>query len=252
MIYKEYGENNRETVMLLHGGGLSWWNYREEALMLQEEYRVILPVLDGHAGSGRPFVSIEDNAAELISFIEENCDGQVLLIGGLSLGGQILLEMLRQRGDICRYALIESAAVIPSKLTSALIGPAFNSSYGLIQNRAFAKLQFASLHMDDRFFEEYYADTCAITKKDMIAFMKESTSFSINEIPDVSAKVFVCAGEKENRLILKSAEKIRACIPASVVRILPGLYHGEFSLNHPREYVAQMKEILVSNELFPQ
>lgn len=26
----------KDTIMLLHGGGLSWWNYREEAEMIQE------------------------------------------------------------------------------------------------------------------------------------------------------------------------------------------------------------------------
>ena len=31
MKVKEYGDRNKETIMLLHGGGLSWWNYREVA-----------------------------------------------------------------------------------------------------------------------------------------------------------------------------------------------------------------------------
>ena len=73
MQYKEYGKGNTDTIILLHGGGLSWWNYRSEAELLQEEYHVILPVLDGHADSDRPFTTIEDNASELISFIDENC-----------------------------------------------------------------------------------------------------------------------------------------------------------------------------------
>jgi len=85
MNYKEYGKENSETVILLHGGGMNWWNYRREAELLQSDYHVILPVLDGHAGSDHPFTSIEDNAAEIISFIDENLGSSVLLIGGLSL-----------------------------------------------------------------------------------------------------------------------------------------------------------------------
>lgn len=30
MIIKEYGIKNKETIILLHGGGLSWWNYIDE------------------------------------------------------------------------------------------------------------------------------------------------------------------------------------------------------------------------------
>ena len=147
MEFREYGTKKDETIMLLHGGGLSWWNYRDEAEQLQQDYRVILPILDGHAGSDRVFTTIEDNAADIISFIDRELGGSVLLLGGLSLGAQIVLEMLSQREDICRYAIVESASVIPSKLTNALITPVFGSSYGLIKNRSFAKLQFRSLHM---------------------------------------------------------------------------------------------------------
>ena len=160
MRFQEYGTKQKNVILLLHGGGLSWWNYREAAERLRKEYHVILPILDGHAGSDRPFTAIEENASEIIDFIYEHFRGAVLLIGGLSLGGQILLEMLSQRKDICSYALIESAAVIPSKLKNALIAPVFGSSYGLIRNRSFAKLQFQSLHMKPELFEDYYRDTC--------------------------------------------------------------------------------------------
>ena len=66
----EYGKEHKETVILLHGGGLSWWNYREEAEMLRDEFHVVLPVLDGHAGSDRPFTSIESSAGEIIKYID--------------------------------------------------------------------------------------------------------------------------------------------------------------------------------------
>ena len=37
MNFKEYGDNSKDTIMLLHGGGLSWWNYREEAEKLKDK-----------------------------------------------------------------------------------------------------------------------------------------------------------------------------------------------------------------------
>ena len=97
----EYGPKSGPTVMLLHGGGLGPWNYRDVATRLGDGLRVILPILDGHAGSDRGFTTIEDNARELIGFIDAELGGHVRLLGGLSLGGQILLDMLSQRGDIC-------------------------------------------------------------------------------------------------------------------------------------------------------
>ena len=37
MNYKEFGKDIPKTIMLLHGGGLSWWNYREEANKLWQQ-----------------------------------------------------------------------------------------------------------------------------------------------------------------------------------------------------------------------
>ena len=129
MQYKVYGKQNRDVIILLHGGGLSWWNYREISERLQNDFQIIIPILDGHAGSDKNFTTIKDNAGEIISFIDMNFGGSVLLIGGLSLGGQILLEMLSQRKSNLSFCKVESAAVIPSKLTCSLIKPVFGGCY---------------------------------------------------------------------------------------------------------------------------
>ena len=34
----EYGKDHPQTILLLHGGGLSWWNYREAAELLRQDY----------------------------------------------------------------------------------------------------------------------------------------------------------------------------------------------------------------------
>lgn len=237
MQFREFGSEQRETLLFLHGGGLSWWNYRETAEMLKNEFHIILPILDGHAGSDRPFTSIEDNAAEIISWIDAHCGGSVLLIGGLSLGGQILLEMLSQRRELCTCALVESAMAIPSRLTNALIAPTFGSSYGLIQNRGFARLQFQSLHIKPGLFEDYYRDTCQIKKSDMIAFMKANTAYALKDtIRSSEAKVHVYYGGKEPGEMKRSAELIGKKLPTSQLHCFRNFYHGDFSLNHAQEY----------------
>ena len=234
----EYGQQNPDVVMLLHGGGLSWWNYREVAELLAEQYHVVLPVLDGHADSDAPFTTIEDNAARLISYIDSHFGGQILAIGGLSLGGQIAVEMLSQRKDICRYALIESALVKPSKLTAAMIGPTFGMSYGLVRQKWFAKLQSDYLGIPRPLFDDYFRDTCAIGKADMIAFLKANSLYTIKpELSETAAKTKIVAGAKEQRSIRDSAKLLREAIPESSMEILPGLRHGDLSINHPVRYV---------------
>ncbi len=245
MNYVEYGKENNDTILLLHGGGLSWWNYEEVAKSLQNDYNVILPILDGHNGSDKPFTTIEDNASEIIDFIDSRFGGNVFLIGGLSLGGQILLEILSQRNDICKYAIIESALVVPSKLTHSMIKPAFGSCYGLIQCKWFSKLQFKSLKIKPDLFDSYFRDTCAISKKDMIAFLQANSLYSLKEsIKNCTAKVYIFVGGKENHIMQKSARIIHKTLQDSLLQVLPELYHGEFSINQGKDYVNKIREII--------
>ena len=237
MTFTEYGNTNKDTVLLLHGGGLSWWNYREAARKLAAQYHVVLPVLDGHADSDAPFTSIEDNAARLISYIDAHFGGQILAIGGLSLGGQIAVEMLSQRKDICRYTLLESTLVKPSMLTASLIAPTFGMSYGLIKQKWFAKLQSDYLGIPRELFDDYYRDTSKISKADMIAFLKANSLYAIKpSLSETGAKVKIVAGSREQRKIRTSAKLLHRAIPGSQMEILTGLRHGDLSLNKPEQY----------------
>ena len=243
MTVKEYGQQNQDVILLLHGGGLSWWNYRAVAQKLAEQYHVVLPVLDGHGDSNAPFTTMEDSALRLISYIDAHFGGRVLAIGGLSLGGQVAVEMLSQRNDICQYALLESALVKPMKLTHALIAPTFGMSYGLIRQKWFAKLQADYLGIPKMLFDDYYRDTCKISKRDMIAFLKANSIYTIKpSLSETAAKVKIVAGSREQKSIRDSAKLLHQAIPGSSLEILPGLRHGDFSINHPEQYVQMLKE----------
>ena len=241
MTIREYGKGNREVILLLHGGGLSWWNYRAEGELLGERYHVVLPVLDGHADSDAPFTGIEENAERILSFIDREYGGSVLLLGGLSLGAQIAAELLSRRAELCRYAILESACAIPSPVTNALIGPTFASSYGLIRQRWFAKTQFKYLRLREDLFEDYYRDTAKIPKDSMIAFLKANTAYAPKPaLRECRARVRVVVGEREQKNMLRSAQLLHEMLPGSSLEIKEGLYHGEYSVNYPDRYVAEL------------
>ena len=241
----EYGKDRTDVIVLLHGGGLSWWNYREEAERLEQHYHVVLPVLDGHGDSGRRFVSIEQNAGEIIDYIDGRFGGQVLLIGGLSLGGQILTEMLTQRKDICRCAIIESALVKPMRITHRLVRPMLEMSYGWIDKPWFSRLQFQALHIREELYEDYERDTRKISKDDMTAFLRANTAYQIKPaLRENGAKVLVMVGAKEQRSMKSSARKLHEALQNSTLCVLDGYGHGDCSLNHPDRYVDLIGHLL--------
>lgn len=245
MKYMEYGDQHRPVILLLHGGGLSWWNFREEAELLSQQYHVVLPILDGHTGSDAPFTSMEQNARGIIAWVDRHCGGQVLLMGGLSLGGQVLVEILSQRPDICRYAILESALVFPMRVTHALVKPTYSLCYPLIRQRWFARLQFRSLHIQPELFEEYYRDTAGLTRPDMIAFLEANANYRLKDsLRSCAAQTLVLAGSRELPVMKRSAKALAAKLPHARLEILSGYTHGELSLNHSREYVDKLLHLL--------
>ena len=244
MIVKEYGKSNKDIIILLHGGGLSWWNYEEVSEILKSDYHVILPILDGHSGSDRDFTSIENNANEIIEYIDNNYNGNVKLIGGLSLGAQILLDILSKRDNICEYAIIESALVCPMKMTNRLIELLINMSYGLINKKWFSKLQFKSLKIKKELFDKYYIDSSNITKNNMISFLEANSNYYLKNIKTNKSKSIVIVGSKERSIMIKSAKRIHDELINSELEILSGYYHGDLSINHPNEYAEKVNKLI--------
>lgn len=241
----EFAKENPLTVVLLHGGGLSWWSYKDVAEILAQDYHVVIPLLDGHAHSDCDFTTIENAADEICAYIRKQFGGSVFAIGGLSLGGQILVEMLSRSPDICQYALIESAMVVPMTLTNRLIAPAVQMSYGLIKKRWFAKLQFKQLHLKADLFDAYYADTCKINRENMIAFLKSNSSYKIKDsLNRCTANVIIAVGGRETHKMKKSAKLLEQAFPKSKRVVFPHYYHGDFSINHPEVY-AELFQSLV-------
>ena len=66
MKFHEFGDCGNPYIMLIHGGGNSWWNYLRQARVLSEKYHVILPTLDGHGEEYlTEYISTEDTADKL-------------------------------------------------------------------------------------------------------------------------------------------------------------------------------------------
>lgn len=163
----------------------------------------------------------------------------------MSLGGQILLEMLALRKDICQYAIVESAAIIPDKLTAGLVAPLFSMSFPLIKKKWFAKMQFFYLGIRADLFEHYYGDTVKLSKQNLIAFIKASSLYQVKKnLKNSLARVRIIVGEKETKKMHASARYLHDLLPDSRLEIKVGLAHGQYAINQPDLYVKELFESL--------
>lgn len=246
MIFKEIGDKNLPTIILLHGGGLSDWSWKKVVNQIQSEFHIITPIIDGHGEDGKTeFISIEDSANKLIDYVDINYNGKIFAIGGLSIGAQIVIEVLSKRSNIAQYAIIESALVYPTIGVNAWAVPAYHLLYGLIKRRWFSKMQAKSLCVPSELFESYYTDSMKITKQSLINITLSNGNYTLKEsISNTTAQVLVIVGAKEIGIMKKSADLLHSKIKDSRLFVAPGMKHGEFSMIHEEKYIEQFKALI--------
>lgn len=119
MQFKTYVQKNKPVYMYIHVECLSAFSFQEEIRELKKDYTLIVPVLDGHGSEAqKPFISIQQCAEELLTYLQEYYNGHIQVLSGFSLGAQIAVSMLSMKPDLCEYAMIESAMMQPIKLQS--------------------------------------------------------------------------------------------------------------------------------------
>jgi pimeloyl-ACP methyl ester carboxylesterase len=249
MIFKETNNKDLPTIILLHGGGLSSWSLQNIIDELQHDFHVVTPIIDGHGEDGEEeFISISDSATKLLSYIDTQCNGKVFAIGGLSIGAQIVTEVLSQRENITEYAMIESALVYPIKGITEMTIPVYKLCYGLLKKRLFSKMQAKTLCVAPDMFERYYQDSLKISRQSLINITLSNGNYDLkSSISNTKSKVLIIVGEKEIGIMKKSAKRLHDAIPGSELHIAPKMKHGEISLMYPEKYIELIKSFLRTN-----
>lgn len=242
MLFNETGNREHPTIILLHGGGLSEWSWKDIINSFKGNYHIITVIIDGHGSDVNTFVSIEDSACKLVDYIDTYYHGRVFAIAGLSIGAQIITEVLSLRTDITEFAIIESALVYPIKGIVAMTLPIYNICYGLIRKRWFSKLQSKTLNVPQNMFETYYQDSLRISKESLINITLSNGNYSLKDsIAKTEAQVLIIVGSKELGIMKKSANLLHQTIDNSELYVAHGMKHGEISLVQTSKYIALLK-----------
>ena len=246
MKFITFGHSDDPVILLLHGGGLSWWSLEPIAKSLAGRFHVVTPVIDGHGEDGETtFLSIEDSANKVLAYIDEQCHGKVYALGGLSIGAQIALEALSRRPDIANHAILEGTLVCPIPGTKTWMVPMIRLSYGLIRYKWFSRLQAKTLLVPEPLFLRYYEDSKKMSRLSLLNITVSNGSYALKSgIGYTTAKVLILVGEKEPGIMRKSAKLLHERIPGSQLLLCKGMGHGELSLAHPEQYLKTMTAFL--------
>jgi hypothetical protein len=82
----------------------------------------------------------------------------------------------------------------------------------------------------------------------MISFLKANSLYTVKpSLAETTANVRIVAGGRETKNIRDSVKLLHSAIPGSCAEILPGLRHGDLSLNYPEKYAELISRWLESS-----
>lgn len=247
MKYYEFGDKNLPHLMLIHGAGWSYWLYLREARLLQDQYHVILPVIDGHGEECEtPYISTERAADQIMEYIVNNCAEKLFAISGVSLGGQIAIELLSRKPDLAQKAIIESGLCIPQ---------AFLLKYSTFVNRFFGKWLYSKsfnqwalkmlpkrLQLPEEIEALYLRDIVSMKPETINRVFESYYCYRLKEsIKDSQAEMAYWYGSKELKCIRQSSALFKSYVKDCQVVELKGYSHSEISAYRPEEWVAKAR-----------
>lgn len=248
MNFHEFGDKAFPHIILIHGGGNAWWNYLRQARALSERYHVILPTLDGHGEEyAVPYVSTEKTADELLEYIDTNCGGRVFALCGVSLGGQIVAELLSRRADIAQKAIIDGSLCYPKPVMAWLC----IASVGLFGRFMFStkacRLQLALMPKmlpEKMLYPEelktyYLLDMPRTPRKTLYTMYRTyMMNYRLKEsVRETTAQVMYWYGEKEMKCVKRSARLFRELVPSCEIYEAKGYNHGYLAVYLPKEWM---------------
>lgn len=256
MNFHEFGDKNLPHIMLIHGGGNAWWNYLRQARALSLCYHVILPTLDGHGEEYQiDYISTEDSAKKIIEYINTNCGGYLFGLCGVSLGGQIVIEILSQKPDITKKVIIDGSICYPQPMMAKYCITMINIFFKMMFSEISCKWQISFLNRfmpKFRFTQEisnYYIQDMPKIRKDTLITMYHTYmgSYHIKDsIKNTTADIIYCYGSREMKCVKKSAKMFKNLVSSCKIFEAKGYNHGYLAIYFPDEWIKIFKKFLDS------
>ena len=255
MVFHEFGDKKFPHILLIHGGGNSWWNYIRQARMLSDKYHVILPTLDGHGEEyQKDYITTENSAQQILEYIKNNCDRKLFAIGGVSLGGQIAMELLSLDSYIAEKAIIDGSICIPQPKLARICTIIVKLFGKIMFNKLASKIQlslmkkmYPSMAYPEEIENYYIEDMPRIPIKTLVTiyqtYMGEyRLKYAIKES---KAQVLYIYGEKEMKCVKESAKLFQKMHPDCTLYEAKGYNHGYLSAYLPLEWMELVNRILI-------
>jgi pimeloyl-ACP methyl ester carboxylesterase len=225
LFFKSYHDENKTTLLFLHGGGGAGWMWQPVVDRLTEFHSLVVD-LPEHGGSNdiKPF-SMELAARKAAELIREQAHGGKAIVIGLSEGAQVAVQMLATCPELTEKAVVSSALLLPmpgakmyssrgviSSLFKMSVPPFRNSDWWIKLNMKYAA------GIPDAFYPQFRADFQAMTESQFVNLMVANQTFRMPEgIENAEVPALIICGSHEYKAMKDSARALASKLSGSQV-----------------------------------
>ena len=187
--------------------------------------RAIVPDLPGHGKSvSVHYVSHHDTVTRLADLLADRAPRGAIVVG-FSLGGQLAIDLASAYPSLVRGALIISAETKPAPAQGATLS-LLKGTAPLAKREWFAKKQAKQLGVPEEFLAEYIRDSQSLSRETLLASVGENIAYTIPASwQHFRRPVTVAVGERERRLMRRSAHLTHEGLPHSELVVIPEAGH---------------------------
>ena len=238
MNFQTFGKEQAPTLLLIPGLGVSYEIFLPLIKLTEDKFRIIAAEVDGFTlGRHTRFTSVDDQAAQIIAYVQEHYNSHLDCAYGLSLGGKILSRVLERNELTIDHAILDAAPLLP--LPRWTVNPLRYYQAGNVWTcyhwTAFWKFVFHSHYFDvllDECRKVYpYGGTQAV--------LDGYKSVYTNKLESISGKdIHFWYGTKEAFAAKPQAKHLLSLCPTAHIQVFSKMNHGQLLIDHPEE-VAQ-------------
>ena len=251
LYVQETGLENEETILFLHGLGVSGWMWHDQVVALQENFHCLNVDLPGNGESYKTeWLSFADSADQLADLIRERAHGGRAHIVGLSLGGYTTLHLLARHPDLVKNVVISGVTTRPfdNAWLFKLLVPILAR---ITKWDAVINLSAKMMQIPEDVQPLYRRDSKRVAPAGFKRVYDEVMNYSpAAEMSTLQHHLLVVAGDSEAKMVLNALGDLPALMPNAAAYIAPNAHHG-WNGEHP-ELFSQMIEAWLQNESLPE
>jgi pimeloyl-ACP methyl ester carboxylesterase len=223
LFVREAGPSDAPTLLFLHGLGLSGAMWQPQFERFADAYHCLAPDLPGCGNSPAcgPF-TLKDAGWRVAALIRERVPRGMAHVIGLSLGGAVAFQLLRDEPEVVDHLLVSgTAAQLPPSLD--LVYRRNEQRLSEMNQDRLAEVLLRPHHIPQAYRTVLLSDLRKVTPEALWHFIQALTQASLP--PDMPVPTLLVVGAEEPFVIQRAVYAMSRATPSARAVYVPGLGH---------------------------